>query len=201
MKKFLSRFAFAAWVSLTFPLLIGCAPGLDRQIPVPVVDTPVETATGYQNTGVQVQLRPFVDDRPTMAIAVIDGREIPAEGDVAAAVHDAFQSYLDKHGVITSNPNAPIVSGQITEWLVRVAPGFPASAAEAEATLVISVSNLENQTLYRGTYSGTTAVKNPLLTQSKISEALGAAMQYAIAEVMKDEELLRKISRAHHPIS
>jgi uncharacterized lipoprotein YajG len=183
-------------------LLAGCAPGLGREIPVgPIVAEEEVAAQKMDGAIVSVQMRPFVDQRPTRAIALIDGREVNSSGDLAVQVRDALEQEFKKSGISIGNPNAPIVGGQITAWSIKIDPGFPASTAQADATLSVEVSDLNNQIVFRGKYSGTTLVKHPLLNEEKISAALGQAMGYAVQQVVHDEKFLEVLTRTLHPIS
>ncbi|MBN8550279.1 MAG: hypothetical protein J0M12_13250 [Deltaproteobacteria bacterium] len=174
--------------------LCSCAPGLGRSLGVsPITLSNTESPSSNSTTAVQLQLRPFVDNRPSQAIAIIDGRDVNSKGDLGDQVKQAFETSLKDRGIDTANPNAPIVSGQISSWFVRIDPSFPVSSAFAEATLVIEVSNLSNQVVFTGKYSGDTVLKHPMLTESRISDALAQAMAYAIDEALRDDRLMSQI--------
>ena len=193
----------SAWNTAALALLLsGCAPGLGSSIELVPIKTPEESSPVLrgQAASIHLQLRPFVDARPSSAVAEIKGREVLPSGDVAALVQSAFEARLKDAGVEISDPNAPIVGGQVEMWLVRVVPDFPASQASAEAVLTVEVSSLDNQSMYRGRYSGSTTIKHPLLNDMKIADALSQAMGYAIDEALKDERLLTKIARVYRPI-
>lgn len=188
-------------ILFTAGCLSACAPGLGRDIGVSPISMPSgESPRSNSSVAVHAQIRPFVDNRPSQAIAEIGGREINSRGDLALQVREAFENYLKQRGVETGDPEAPIIGGQISAWYVRVEPGFPTSQAQAEATLVIEVSNLANQLVYTGKYSGSTVVSHPMLNESRISDALAQAMGYAIEEALRDEKLMDRIARTYHPI-
>ncbi len=181
-------------------ILASCAPGLGRSLAVNTIVIPGDTPRTHNGSAIHAQIRPFVDNRPSQTIALIDGREVNSSGDLAIQVRDAFESYLKESGVQLGDPDAPIIGGQISSWIAHVDPGFPTSEAHAEATLVVEVSNLSNQLVYSGKYTGNTVVKHPMLNESRISDALAEAMGYAIEEALHDQNLIEKIARTYHPI-
>lgn len=197
------RFIHLLSVALFASMCAACSPGLGAQIALGPVELPDDSAAAparYNPSSMRVQLRPFVDGRQSRAIASINGREVEPLGDPALPVQEAFEAYLQSQGIETHDPEAPIIGGQIEHWYVTVAPGFPASQATAEATIVVELSNIENQLVYRGKYSGSTTTSHPLLNENKIAEALSQAMGYAINEVLRDERLTSKISNTFRPI-
>lgn len=198
----MNRYALFGILGLIAAGLSACSPGLGKELPLSDMTIPGISVSQPVNGSIfHAQVRPFIDNRADSAIAEIDGRKVQPSGDVAQKVQDAFQKAFDRRGVTLGDPDAPILGGQIVDWSVLVRPAFPASEAEAQATVVIEVSSLQNQIVYRGKYSGNMVVKHPLLNESRITEALAQAMAYAIEEALKDEKLMDRLARAYHPIS
>lgn len=175
----------------TFVILaavVGCAPDLGMQLSVPALPEP-EQVERDEAGGPVLKLRVgnFIDARRSKTVAVIDGREVPSEGQLGALVQEGLGSYYRKAGVRVVLLNAPLIEGEILEWRATVTPGFPTSAASAKARLSVIVKGTDSTLLYKGSFSGDSSMAHPMLRASHVQGLLAQAILNAFFGVIRSK--------------
>ncbi len=177
-------------------LLAGCAPefGLDMKVPS-LPDPSGISDGGAEAASLRVRIGAFSDARPSSTIAVIDGREIPAQGSLSLVVQEAFQRYFHDAGMKVVMLDAPIVSGEILEWKARISPGFPVSEATASAKIRVELKDSQRHMLFRGVFTGEATGSHPLLDEEKVQQLLGLAMAGAIERAVREGGIQSRLSQ------
>ena len=176
--------------------LLACAPNLGKSIivtSIPLVT--IEHKVPLSNTA-RARVGEFTDARTDLTAAEIDGRKLPADGDVGSAVVLGFEQALRDSGVQLVLFDAPSVSGQIKEWKVNVNPKFPASDITATAELEVSVKDISGNNLYAATYTGEMAASDMFANETKVKKILGLAMSQAIQQAVEDSVLVERLRQA-----
>lgn len=177
----------------------GCAPGLGRTLRINDIPENPDSAVGTDLHGlVVVRIDTFRDARGEPAIGTIQGRALYPQGDIGEIVRAEFADELTQKGATVTGQGGVLVQGRVLQWHVDVRPGFPASSAEAYAAIEIEVFNEYNELVYRGQYTGDTALRHPFMSQQRVERTLGSAMGYAVAEALRDQGLTDALNR-HSP--
>jgi hypothetical protein len=137
-----------------------------------------------------------MDARPTKTLAVIDGRDVPSEGNVGAVVQSGIESYLRRAGARVVLLDAPFIEGEVLEWRSTVMPGFPSSSASAVARISVVVKGKDSRQLYRGTFKGDSSATNPVLKAKHVNDLLAQAMGSAIEAFVQRPELQQILEQA-----
>lgn len=174
-------------------LLSGCAPGLGASLRVPPL--PEEGVQPLMLTAgeVRVNIAKFNDMRQPQFIGDINGRMLETDGDVAYIVQTGCERIFSAAGAKLALFNVPSISADVAKWYVQVKTGFPTSKAVAEASLTMTVYDRESHKVYTATYTGQTSSEHPFLSENKIKEVLGLAMNYAIRQALADPRLLENL--------
>lgn len=177
--------------------LSACAPGLGTKLTITSLPDIEEKDIHKDpnNELIKVSIMPFIDTRSSEKIADVNGRSVNSEGKIGLVVQDGFSRAFKKAGMKVCLFDCPIVGGEVNDWRIDVSPAFPTSSVHAIAKIRVTVFNLQNDLIYSARYSGSTDTKDPFLTESRIEEVLGVAMNYAIAEALKDERLIGALGK------
>ena len=170
--------------------LLGCAPGLKT---VSVSKIPAIESDQANLGSVRVAVRPFQDFRADQSIGIYKGTKLQADGDIGRQIQLALEDGLKAKGARLSLFNVPSISGQVTDWYVQVTDEFPSPEVQARAALKLEVFDVNQHRIYSGSYSGTAALKHPLVSQTKVEDTLGLAMKQAILEALTDPDLVAKL--------
>jgi hypothetical protein len=181
---------------ITLCLFTACAPDLGLKLSVPTLPNP-EGSTPVQGSGqpVRVRVGKFMDARKDDTLAVIDGRKVASDGSLAAVVQEGLERYLKTAGANVVLFKAPTIEGEILDWRCDVKPGFPLSEATALARVKVTLRTENSKILYRGTYTGESTSKHPMLTEQRVRELLAGAMGSALEEVVHDDDFVAQLSR------
>ena len=185
------------FLSLAFVLpLAACAPNLSRSIVVTTIPlVQIENKVPLSNTA-RARVGSFTDARTDLTAAEIDGRKIPADGDIGSAVVLGFEQALRDSGMQLVLFDAPTVSGQVKEWKVVVKPKFPTSEITATAELEVSVKDMSGNNVYGATYTGEMAASDMYANETKVKKILGLAMSQAIQQAVEDSLLVERLRMA-----
>jgi len=183
---------YAVLVTLGVALISGCAPGLEKELPISRFPAPESVISQKVGRG-RVLVRSFMDERSDHAVAVVDGRSVAPASDVPAAVRAATESYLKQAGFGIGGSDSPALAGSVQRWMVTVKPGFPTTVADSAATLGIEVFAPSGAPLFRGTYRGEYSAEHPLMDEAKIADALAQAMSAAIQQALDDPRCIRAL--------
>jgi hypothetical protein len=192
-----SRSAVQSHLFLFLVLLaaLGCAPGLGTSLHVSELALPESTIKDpVPNGDIKVRVAAFNDLRANSAIAEVNGRQIPPEGDLGLTVQRAFEQEFKQRGMtLALFQGPPTISGEIIDWKVDVTPSFPLSKVNATATFRLILSDASNQPVYSARYSGESFLRHPYPTESTIQGILGEAMSQAVRQAADDPELLDRL--------
>ena len=177
--------------------LCACAPGLGSQISPPAIPELENARKIDENFSdlPKIRIGEFVDSRSDTALAVISGREVLADSSLGPVVQEGFERMFRDAGGQVALFRAPMLTGEIQAWQVKVSSAFPTSQATATAKIRINLQDQDNRSLYRGTYTGESTIQHPFLSESKIRDMLGQAMAQAIQQAIVDEDLLIQLDR------
>jgi hypothetical protein len=176
-------------------LVSACAPDLGVTLSVPSVPDPDKIlADQSRPSSVKVRVGRFIDSRTSSTLAVIDGRQIPSDGDLGVVVQEGLVNYLRRAGIRIAVLQAPQIEGEIVEWKAKVAPDFPTSSASATARVKILVRGVDSEISYRATFAGEASMSHPALRASHVRELLAQAMGSALEEVVNDPAVVQHLS-------
>ncbi len=178
-------------VCFTILLLFGCAPGLKNTLRVSSI--PAAENSRRNLDGLRLNVGTFKDARISTGIARVNTREVRADGDVGAAVQQAFERQVKIQGAKLSLFNAPTLRGTVKDWKIMVKPAFPSSKADARASLEVELVDTGGKVKYRGTYSGNMSVENPVMREERVEGILGEAMLNAMVHVLNDRRFVSKL--------
>lgn len=181
--------------SLVALLVNGCAPDLGVSLSVPSVPDPDKVvADQSRSSTVKVRVGRFTDSRKSSTLAVIDGRQIPSEGDLGVVVQEGLVNYLRRAGIRIAVLQAPQIEGEIVEWKAKVSPDFPTSSASATARIKVLVRGVDSEVSYRATFAGEASMSHPALRATHVRELLAQAMGSALEEVVNDPAVVQHLS-------
>jgi hypothetical protein len=180
-------------VSLLALLVSGCAPGLGASLRVPPLPEEGVQPLVLTSGEIRVNIGKFNDMRQPQFIGDINGRLLETDGDVGYITQTGCERIFALAGAKLALFNVPSLSGDVNRWYVKVTTGFPTSKAVAEASVTMSVYDRESHKVYTATYTGQTSTEHPFLSESKIKQALGSAMNYAIRQALSDQRLLENL--------
>ncbi len=185
----------SAIVAIALSLVLSaCAPGLGTTLDIDRFDAPTALTTSSKS-GLQVQVGKLIDARARRAVARVGSRDIEPAQDVGNVVTAALQSEIKSMGAKLALFEAPILTGEVREWIVTVTPDFPTSALEAKASIRLQITDQTGRVPYSGVYTGSIEEQHPWLREEQIAHALSTAMTYAIREALGDEVLLREMGQ------
>jgi hypothetical protein len=172
----------------------ACSPGLGVRLAVPPVgELAAEGRADYKADSLKIRVGSFFDARKSDIIAVVNGREVKTDGNVGAAVQEALIRYARDVGMDVVQFRVASLSGEVTDWEVKVDPSFPASSATAKARVNVELRSADDSLLYRASYAGEATKKHIMLSENGVKEVLGHAMRAALEEVVNDRSLVQRI--------
>jgi hypothetical protein len=178
-------------------LISGCAPDLGLRIAPPEVPSLQEEKKAAETkplAGIRVKVAPFSDGRGSDALAVIDGRNVGAEGSVGSSVQAGFERQIREAGGRIAIVDASVIEGEVADWRANVKPSFPMSEVVANAKVMITVKGADSKVIYRGTYGGEARKQDPFLSERDVRDALGDAMARAISAAVSDKVMAQQLS-------
>jgi hypothetical protein len=182
-------------VTLVLCFVSACAPDLGVRLSVPSVPDSEKVEVHERRDGpIKVRVGTFTDNRKTSTIAVIDGRQVPSEGNLGAIVQEGLENYLRKAGARIAVLQAPQIEGEIAEWKATVQPSFPTSSASATARIKVVVRGADASVKYRANFAGEASMSHPALRASHVKELLAQAMGSALEEVVTDPGVVDQLS-------
>lgn len=171
--------------------LLGCAPTAPSNLFLPrlSVDAEPSSLTVYQTLdGLNVDK--FIDSRPQKAICDYDGSLIDAGFDIGLRIQDVYVDYFRKQGLKQNKGRPGTIKGDVLEWFAVYKHSFPLSEVDSTALIQIEYFDPQGNLAYTGKYSGGANERKPLLNQDDVKNSLMLAMRDAIAESIKDFEIL-----------
>lgn len=179
---------------VSLSVLCSCAPHLGRFVPVP--DVPPRAAAVYQTAswdGQAISLEtPAVSPQRPLG-AMIDGRFVPIEGQVDAAVVTGLRQRLELAGASVQRDAPVALASRIVEWRMVVYPGFPSTSVEARAIVSLEAFLPSGEVAYRGTYTGEANRSEVNIHSSLVEDTLKSAMSHALDEIARDTRLIRAV--------
>jgi hypothetical protein len=145
---------------------------------------------------IKVRIGTFTDNRKSNTLAVIDGRQVPSEGNLGVVVQEGLENYLRKAGIRIAVLQAPQIEGEIVEWKASVVPSFPTSSASATARIKVVVRGADASVKYRASFGGEATMSHPVLRATHVRELLAQAMGSALEEVVTDPGVVDHLSGA-----
>ena len=175
--------------------LAGCAPGLGKQLRVDnIIRTQAASADRGAGEFPKVRVGRFDDRRGYSEVGEVDGRLLQPAGNVAVNVQAALEEMLRARGIQPSQFSGLLLTGEILEWRVMVLPGFPTTKVQAVASVKIELRSEKYDLLYSAVYTGNGEAEHPFMTQYRVEEALGSAMETALSGAIEDRTLTEKIA-------
>jgi hypothetical protein len=189
--------ARVVWIVLVSCLVSACAPDLGVRLSVPSVpDSEKVEAQERRDGPIKVRIGTFTDNRKSNTLAVIDGRQVPSEGNLGVVVQEGLENYLRKAGIRIAVLQAPQIEGEIVEWKASVVPSFPTSSASATARIKVVVRGADASVKYRASFGGEATMSHPVLRATHVRELLAQAMGSALEEVVTDPGVVDHLSGA-----
>ncbi len=191
------RLYMVSW-GLVLAVLLGCAPEIGVRLLVPDVPDAVSLEDGAQTANrLRVHVGAFKDDRIDTTLVTIDGRKVDSDGSVGSSVQEGFVRYLSRAGASAAVLGAPSIEGSVIQWHAEVDPSFPTSKASSVAKLAILIRDSRGHSIYRANFTGESSVEHPMLGEKEVSRLLAQSMGSAIEAVVRDEEIMRQLTRGN----
>jgi len=173
---------------------IGCAAGFDNTVPVADLIQVVDPSPARVQIGNSwVRIDPFSDNREQDALIKINDRLVKPDDTVSLHVSKAFEDFLRLNNYRISQSRGPILRGELLDWFADIETGFPTSKGNARAAFRIVVIDESGVTRYSAVYKGSSSLKHPFLTESKVKRIMGEALQVAMESALKDPAFLQVI--------
>ena len=191
MKKTTLIFLFVA----TAGFLSACSSGVSDSLQLSRITVEESDEAAPKLEKLNLTVSSVLDARSDESIGAIDGREIQSEGNVGSEVVRSLEQELKARGAQLKQFNAPKIKGEVRDWQVHVEPGFPASAALANAEIRLHILDINGEVRYTGTYLGEAQSNSPFLSNEGVESTLGKAMGFALKEALEDEGFVGTLSK------
>lgn len=131
----------------------------------------------------------ILDKRSTNVIATLDEVEIKSGVGLSQKISNSILKTLKNSGFKPSSAAKIKLSGFLKEYNAKIAGRFP-SAGSAKVQFVIIANNLSNRKSYKAQYLGSTNLQNFSADESDLTEMLNKALESALKQMVKDENLI-----------
>lgn len=143
----------------------------------------------------QFQIVDFDDNRGNQVVGEIDGRPLKSIESIPSAVRQGLERRLVMAGGAVGGFNAPLISGEIISWFVKVTPGFPTTEVDAIAKVRVMVVDNSGVIVTQLESEGDSHLKKAFVTRQDVEKTLAAAMANTLDEVVKDRTFMDYFER------
>ena len=146
-----------------------------------VLDIPIQS--------IEVNMDVILDKRSSGVIATLDELEIRSNEKLSQKITNSISKTLKNSGFSIGSNSEVKLSGFLKEYNANIKGRFP-SVGSAKVQFVLSANNLASRKSYKAQYLGTTNLQNFSAKQSDLSEMLDKALESALKQMVKDENLI-----------